>query len=146
MSDENALVISDDEMLERARPIKLFEVCWNRKAKGIHQTCRDKGFWGRRERVMEDGTGLDTDEAKQFAINEALMLIVTEIAEACEAVRHGNPPDDKVPQFSGLEAELADAVIRIMDIAAGYDLDVAGAIVAKADYNKGRERLHGKTC
>lgn len=137
-------MIGDYEKME-------FIDAWNDTADEIHQTCRDKGFWDDRERVEvvlpeKKYKYLDPKRSWQFVINEALMLVVTEISEAVEAVRHGNPPDDKVPQFSGLEAELADAVIRIMDLAAGYDLDVAGAIVAKAEYNKGRERLHGKTC
>ena len=48
-------------------------------------------------------------------------------------------------EFSNLEEELADAVIRIMDYAFGKDLDVAGAIVAKMEYNESREFMHGKT-
>jgi len=49
-----------------------------------------------------------------------------------------------VPTFSGAEAELADVVIRIMDLAEGRGWRVAEAIVAKMSYNEGRERLHGK--
>ena len=58
-------------------------------------------------------------------------------------MRAGNPPDDKVPEFSGLEAELADVVIRIMDLEQKLDLNVGGAIVAKNKMNDGREHMHG---
>lgn len=92
-----------------------------------HGTAVSKGFW---DKPRNDG--------------ELLMLIVTEIAEACEAARHGDPADDKIPEFTGMEAELADAVIRIMDFAAGRKLRVAEALVAKMKFNATRSRMHGK--
>jgi NTP pyrophosphatase (non-canonical NTP hydrolase) len=58
-------------------------------------------------------------------------------------MRHGNPPDDHIPEFSGVEAELADVVIRIMDYAFARGLNIAGAIEAKAKYNESREMKHG---
>lgn len=98
----------------------------------IHQNNVAKGFWPEDKKSRNDG--------------EAMMLMVTEIAEAMEAHRHGNPPDDKVPEFSGVEAELADAVIRILDFAKGKNLRVVEAICAKVEYNKSRPYKHGKTC
>ena len=47
--------------------------------------------------------------------------------------------------FSSLEEELADVVIRIMDYSFGKDLDIAGAILAKMEYNESREYMHGKS-
>lgn len=101
---------------------------WNGLAQYIHYWARRKGFW---------------DETPRNN-SEMLMLIVTELAEACEALRHGNPPDDKVPAFSGIEAELADAVIRIMDMSFGRGWRVAEAIAEKMAYNEGRPYRHGK--
>jgi NTP pyrophosphatase (non-canonical NTP hydrolase) len=77
-------------------------------------------------------------------VGEKLMLIVTEIAEACEADRAGNPPDDKISAYSGLEAELADAAIRIFDLAAQKQLRLGAAIIAKMQFNLTRPRKHGK--
>lgn len=73
-----------------------------------------------------------------------LMLMVSEIAEAHDALRHGNPPDDHIPDFSGAEAELADVVIRAMDVAETNGWRLAEAIEAKMIYNANRPYKHGK--
>jgi len=72
-----------------------------------------------------------------------IALIHSEISEALEAHRCGVSKDDKIPDFSGAEAELADAVIRIMDLAHIHNLRLGEAIIAKMKYNSGREFMHG---
>lgn len=74
---------------------------------------------------------------------ELIALVHSELSEALEALRHGNPPDDKIPEFSGAEAELADVIIRIMDISTAKGWRVAEAIVAKIKFNEGRPYKHG---
>ena len=71
-------------------------------------------------------------------------LVVTEIAEAIEGIRHGNPPDDKIPEHSSTEAEYADAIIRMFDHAGEWDWKLGAAIIAKIEYNKTRSYKHGK--
>ena len=80
---------------------------------------------------------------KQARVAQRLMLVVSELSEALEAVRNGNPPDNHIPEFSGLEAELADAVIRIQDMAETESARLGRAIVAKAAYNANRQAMHG---
>jgi hypothetical protein len=46
--------------------------------------------------------------------------------------------DDKLPARTMLEVELADAVIRIFDMAGGLHLDLGGAIAEKLAYNAQR--------
>ena len=74
---------------------------------------------------------------------ELIALMHSELSEALEAIRNGNPPDDKIPEFTGVEAELADVIIRIMDMAAAKGYRVGEAVVAKINYNKNRPYKHG---
>ena len=81
------------------------------------------------------------DNERNFG--EFVALVHSELSEALEAERAGNPPDDKLPAFSGVEVELADTIIRIMDWAVHNDLDVAGALVEKVRINAKRGYKHG---
>lgn len=68
---------------------------------------------------------------------ELIALIHSELSEALEADRKGLM-DDKLPHRAGLEVELADAVIRIFDMAGGLGLDLGNALAEKLVYNAQR--------
>jgi NTP pyrophosphatase (non-canonical NTP hydrolase) len=70
-------------------------------------------------------------------VGETLMLIVSELSEAMEGHRKGLM-DDKLPHRSMIEVELADAMIRIADMAGAMGLDLGGAVAEKLDFNDRR--------
>jgi NTP pyrophosphatase (non-canonical NTP hydrolase) len=73
-----------------------------------------------------------------------LALITSEIGEAVDAVRHGNPPSDHIPEYDGLSEELADVLIRCFDLAGYLKLPLAEATIAKMAFNESRPFMHGK--
>lgn len=103
-----------------------------------------KGWYAQQDRVetINRANGW-WDDANRNRI-ELIMLIVTELAEAVEALRHGNMPSDHIPACTGEVEELADVVIRIMDYAAGFELPLAEAIELKTEFNASRGYKHGK--
>lgn len=70
-------------------------------------------------------------------------MIHGEVSEALEAERTGKV-SDKIPSFTGVEEEMADVILRIMDYAGKHKLRIAEALVCKMMYNSTREHKHGK--
>jgi NTP pyrophosphatase (non-canonical NTP hydrolase) len=100
-----------------------------------HQASFDAGWW------RDPKTGQDF-KAEVIAgtrlgkalVAEKLALIHSEVSEAMEGHRKGLQ-DDKLPHRSMIEVELADAVIRIGDLAGALGLDLGGAIAEKMAFN-----------
>lgn len=67
---------------------------------------------------------------------EKLMLVVTELAEAAEDVRHAN--------WAHFEEEIADTFIRLLDITGTLGIDIEDAISKKMTVNTNRPWRHGK--
>jgi len=82
-------------------------------------------------------TNLQTGERIERNVGELLMLITSELAEAMEGHRK-SLMDDKLPHRTMLEVEMADAVIRILDLAGGLGLDLGGAYEEKMAFNAER--------
>ena len=80
---------------------------------------------------IESGDALERNKL------EMLMLIVSEVSEACEGVRKGIN-DDHLPQYRMEDVEIADALIRCFDYVGGHGLKTAEAFVDKLIYNANR--------
>lgn len=118
-----------------------------------HKMAVEKGFW----------------EDKEHNIPEKLMLIVTELGEACEALRKGKrqisqkdydnlKPHEtspgsgvmiggfKFPRWNKdtFEDEVADIYIRLGDLCEHMKIDIEWQIKNKMKYNSKRPYKHGK--
>ncbi len=118
----------------------------------IAQNATDKGF---RAKFAE---GLSADQwrggpgklirAAVYCIN-----LIGEVTEFWEAFRAGtlNSECDKADKMRALglpgltcaEEEIADQLIRVLDKAEVFEVDVARAVAAKMAYNSSRPALHG---
>lgn len=96
-----------------------------------HGDAKKAGWWTN----LETGEGLT--ETGNFNVPEKLCLIHSEVSEAMEGHRKGLM-DDKIEHRPMLEVELADALIRICDLAGAMNLDLGGAVAEKLAYNRSR--------
>jgi NTP pyrophosphatase (non-canonical NTP hydrolase) len=80
---------------------------------------------------------LETGQPIERNIPECLCLVHSEISEAMEGHRK-HLQDDKLPHRPMIEVELADAMIRILDLAAALNLDIGGAFLEKLKFNETR--------
>lgn len=120
--------LQTDPVTTAAMPTDIWAGQINQMSTVVHARNVVAGWW----------SDLATGEPKDRNVPELLCLIHSEISEGMEGHRK-NLMDDKLPHRPMLEVELADAVIRIFDLAGAGDMDLGGAIVEKLAFNASRE-------
>lgn len=105
----------------------------NALVKICHEAASRAGWW-----ACPKTSERSTPEYIQQLVPTKLMLIVSEVSEAMEGHRKDRT-DDHLPHRKAIEVELADAVIRIADLAGALGLDLGGALAEKMAYNTHRE-------
>lgn len=102
--------------------------------KVCHGASYDAGWW--HDKKGQDQTAPHIME-EQNLVPVKISLIHSEISEGLEGYRK-NKMDDHLPHRKNLEVELADAVIRIFDLAGALRFDLGTAIAEKMTYNAQR--------
>lgn len=99
----------------------------------IHKSQREKGFYFK---------------GVEINLDQKLMLIVGEVAEAHEELRSNVNPhhvyyrEDGKPE--GFEFELADVLIRVLDLAGALGIAIGARVDEKLAYNESRPHMHGR--
>ena len=98
---------------------------------GLNHVARNIAAWRESKGFSSPRSFEETDQ-----VIVKLALVMTEVAEAIEAARTGD--------FENFQEELADAIIRILDVGGTMRLDLETAIEKKMRTNEGRPHMHGK--
>lgn len=124
---------ADETLLARLLNLFAGEVFLNAKTKGFHES---------------DASRSDVENYAVWTAN-----LHGEVSELWEAVRQAElsvlcdksqkMQDLGLPQLTCEDEELADIVIRVLDIAAARGVDIGKAIITKHHFNRSRPHMHG---
>lgn len=123
--DRESYSESDDHRLLEDEDTRFYWTL-NALAMACHSVAVDHGFWD------------DIDNhaiLAEYAVPLKVALIHSEVSECLEADRVGNE--------TGMGEELADVIIRVLDLCAWLGVDVDTEVARKMAKNKARTMMHG---
>ena len=82
------------------------------------------------------------DRDRDNCDGEGIAFMHLELSGALVALQNGNPPSEHLPEFSLVEEELADVIIRIMYLAYERGWRVNEALTAKMAFQQTRLQAH----
>jgi len=109
--------------------------------KDAHENALNHGFWS---------------NSTMYDIPDRLMRIVSEASEAMEDYRNAKDmkdlvevkttlwPSKDVGKPAGFPTELADIIIRVLDVSEWMGIDIIDVVLQKMAYNEKRPALHGR--
>ena len=109
-----------------------------------HKTAIEHGFYAEHSDMMEalENGGADMrliEAADRDFILSQIAKVASECGEAVHAIQKGKQPEE-------VAEELADVVIRILDLCGHMDMPLGEIMIRKMEYNKTRPYKHGKKC
>jgi NTP pyrophosphatase (non-canonical NTP hydrolase) len=120
----------------------LISVAANQLVESCHQAAATAGWWGVYDQDNcpwpEDVTQVRKNtRLGKLLVSQKIALCHSELSEALEGARK-DKMDDHLPHFTSVAVELADAVIRICDLAGAMNISLGRAIAEKMAYNAQR--------
>lgn len=129
----------------------------------IHQNAKDHGFWDDADNaniptklmliVSEMSEALEEFRQGQMdlyfvpsreEVEDTDAAVFVRDADGAPQITHFGPASEFItPKPEGFGVELADALIRILDLAAFLGLDMGALVELKMEYNAGRPHKHG---
>lgn len=95
----------------------------------VYENNLQHGFFDSRRTFGDDVALLHSEVSEAFETYRSIGL--------AERTRDNGKPDD-------VASELADVLIRLLDTARRYDVNLEAEYERKMSFNRGREHLHGK--
>jgi hypothetical protein len=106
-------------------------------AKALHATAKEKGFWDHATLPCPNAPiGATGTLVNPSIVPEKLALISSEVGEVLEGWRDDDP--------ANMAEELADVIIRCLDLAEFLGFSMDDEVQRKAAKNEGRPYLHGR--
>jgi len=144
-----------ESFLQKDYPEEMFIHHFNLIQERAHKQAVAKGWWEDYEmfqEIIDKGLEFipkDRHEYYRKAFStihdlSKIALIHSEQGEVTEGLRHGNPPDQHLSEYTSEEVEDADTIIRIMDKSQRKGNRLGEAIIAKMRFNATRPHKHGK--